>query len=168
MSVQCPCSAGESQCGKTSVLTMVHLPRLEYIIVIDRSFSILASSCGTTMADFISPYGKHALNHMDRKPSSTLITSKKPSWVKVSDQGSFVYFGRTLFNLLFSVQWAEQVFDYGIASDVLFDENNFTCVDNLYKTPEDVALLTELTMVNNAGKCSVRCRSTDLMLVSVQ
>ena len=33
------------------------------IIVINRFFqSILASSCGTTMADFIGPYGKHALN----------------------------------------------------------------------------------------------------------
>ncbi len=26
------------------------------------SLSLLASSCGTTMADFIGPYGEHALN----------------------------------------------------------------------------------------------------------
>ncbi len=35
------------------------------IIVINRYFSILASSCGMTMADFIGPYGRygeHALN----------------------------------------------------------------------------------------------------------
>ncbi len=31
------------------------------IIVIDRFFSILASSSGTTMADFIGPYGERAL-----------------------------------------------------------------------------------------------------------
>ncbi len=36
------------------------------IIVIDRFFSILASSCGTTMADFIGPYGVHALKTCKR------------------------------------------------------------------------------------------------------
>ena len=100
---KCPRSAGETQCGKKSLVTMVHLPRVDIqqpkwisatntldrpplstngpktviisenvccwisnlwmhiIIAIDRFYSILASSCRTIMADFIGPYGGHAL-----------------------------------------------------------------------------------------------------------
>ena len=64
------------RCGKTSLVTMVIISMkvrclisnlFMYIIVIDRFFSILASSCGTTMADFISPYGENALNTSAKK-----------------------------------------------------------------------------------------------------
>ena len=45
--------AGESRCGKMSLVTIVHLPRLDNCHWLF-FFSILASSYGMTMADFIS------------------------------------------------------------------------------------------------------------------